>query len=161
MSCASLLTALTKSTNRSSDADVRSSPGVPAVGDDRVEGLVEGLDQAVVLAGHDRDAAGHGGAAAGVGTDDLRVAADRRVVGGGRVGAEHASFVTDEVVDRFCVLGPAEQCIRKLKELEALGVTQFNDYNMGEDPAEQIRIFGKDIIPAFRQQPATIEEVTT
>ena len=69
--------------------------------------------------------------------------------------------MTDEVVDRFCVLGPAEQCIRKLKELEALGVTQFNDYNMGEDPAEQIRIFGKDIIPAFRQQPATIEEVTT
>jgi probable F420-dependent oxidoreductase len=79
----------------------------------------------------------------------------------GRVGAEHASFVTDEVVDRFCVLGTAEQCIRKLKELDALGVTQFNDYNMGEDPAEQIRIFGKDIIPAFRQQPATIEEVTT
>src|SRR6266542_1833172 len=73
----------------------------------------------------------------------------------GRVGAEHASFVTDEVVDRFCVLGTAEDCVRKLKELESLGVTQFNDYNMGEDPAEQIRIFGKDIIPAFRQQPAT------
>ena len=44
----------------------------------------------------------------------------------GRTGAEHADFVTDEVVDRFCVLGTAEACIGKLRELEALGVTQFN-----------------------------------
>ncbi len=68
----------------------------------------------------------------------------------GQVGAEHASFVTDEVVDRFCVIGTAEECVAKLRELESLGVTQFNNYNMGEAPAEQMRIFGKEIIPAFR-----------
>ena len=36
----------------------------------------------------------------------------------GRTGAEHADFVTDEVVDRFCVLGTADECIAKLRELE-------------------------------------------
>lgn len=68
----------------------------------------------------------------------------------GRTGAEHASFVPDEVVDRFCVLGTAEQCIGKLKELESLGVDQFNIYSMVDDPDGVIRAFGRDIIPAFR-----------
>jgi probable F420-dependent oxidoreductase len=68
----------------------------------------------------------------------------------GRTGAEHAQFVTDEVVDRFCVIGAAEDCIRKLKELETLGVHQFNIYSMVDDPEGVIRAFGKDVIPAFR-----------
>ena len=70
----------------------------------------------------------------------------------GRTGAEHADFVTDEVVDRFCVLGPPDACIGKLRELEALGVTQFNIYSMQEDPgpAGIIEGFGKDVLPAFR-----------
>ncbi len=36
-----------------------------------------------------------------------------------RVGAKHGEFVTDEICDRFCVLGNAEQATAKLKELEA------------------------------------------
>lgn len=68
----------------------------------------------------------------------------------GRTGAEHASFVTDEVVDRFCVLGTPDQCLAKLRELEALGVDQFNIYSMVDDPAGVIRSFGRDLIPAFR-----------
>ena len=68
----------------------------------------------------------------------------------GRTGAEHASFVTDEVVDRFCVLGTRERCLAKLRELEALGVDQFNIYSMVDDPAGVIRSFGRDLIPAFR-----------
>jgi probable F420-dependent oxidoreductase len=68
----------------------------------------------------------------------------------GRTGAEHAQFVTDEVVDRFCVIGTTEECIRKLKELESLGVDQFNIYSMVDDPEGVIRAFGKDVIPAFR-----------
>src|SRR6266498_4015527 len=67
----------------------------------------------------------------------------------GRTGAEHASFVTDEVVDRFCVIGTADQCLAKLKELEALGVDQFNIYSMVDDPAAVIESFGKQLIPAF------------
>lgn len=68
----------------------------------------------------------------------------------GRTGAEHASFVTDEVVDRFCVLGTPDRCLAKLRELEALGVDQFNFYSMVDDPAGVIRSFGQDLIPAFR-----------
>lgn len=67
----------------------------------------------------------------------------------GRTGAEHASFVTDEVVDRFCVIGTAERCREKLRELEALGVHQFNIYSMVDDPAAVIEGFGDQIIPAL------------
>jgi probable F420-dependent oxidoreductase len=68
----------------------------------------------------------------------------------GRTGAEHAEFVTDEVVDRFCVIGTPEQCRAKLKELEGLGVHQFNIYSMVDDVAGVISGFGSDVIPAFR-----------
>ena len=43
-----------------------------------------------------------------------------------RVRAKHGEFVTDEICDRFCVLGTAEQAIAKLRELESIGVDQFN-----------------------------------
>lgn len=68
----------------------------------------------------------------------------------GRTGAEHAEFVTDEVVDRFCVIGTADQVRAKLKDLEALGVHQFNIYSMVDDVPGVITGFGKDVIPAFR-----------
>jgi probable F420-dependent oxidoreductase len=70
----------------------------------------------------------------------------------GRTGAEHAEFVTDEVVDRFCVIGTTEQCLAKLRELDALGVDQFNIYTMVDDPAEVIERFGRDIIPVFASE---------
>ena len=36
----------------------------------------------------------------------------------------------DEIVDRFCVLGTVDDHLAKLRELEALGVDQFNVYLM-------------------------------
>src|SRR5881409_24977 len=39
-----------------------------------------------------------------------------------RVGAKHGEFVTDEICDRFCVLGNTEQASEKLRELESIGV---------------------------------------
>ena len=68
----------------------------------------------------------------------------------GRAGSENAEFVTDEVVDRFCVLGTPEQVRAKLGELQDLGVQQFNIYSMVDDPRELISGFGREIIPAFR-----------
>jgi probable F420-dependent oxidoreductase len=68
----------------------------------------------------------------------------------GRRGAEHAEFVTDEIVDRFCVIGTLEQCKEKLRTLEALGVDQFNIYAMSvEGPDAIIETYGKEIIPEF------------
>lgn len=63
------------------------------------------------------------------------------------VGARHASFVTDEVVDRFCVIGSAEQVRQKLQVLREVGVDQFNLYLMNGDEHQTLEAFGRDIIP--------------
>jgi alkanesulfonate monooxygenase SsuD/methylene tetrahydromethanopterin reductase-like flavin-dependent oxidoreductase (luciferase family) len=70
------------------------------------------------------------------------------------VGSSNAAFVGDEVTDRFCVLGEAEDHIAKLRELAAAGVDQFNVYLMNGDEEEQLAIYGREIIPAFRGVPS-------
>ena len=59
------------------------------------------------------------------------------------------SFVGDEVTDRFCVLGTAEEHVAKLRELAAAGVDQFNLYLMNGDEEDQLEAYGRDVIPAF------------
>jgi probable F420-dependent oxidoreductase len=71
-----------------------------------------------------------------------------------RVGARHGEFVTDEICDRFCVLGNAEQATKKLKELESVGVDQFNVYLMTHSQEETLEAYGKEIIPQFGRVPA-------
>ena len=66
-----------------------------------------------------------------------------------RVGAAHGEFVTDEICDRFCVIGNAEQIKAKLKELEGVGVDQFNVYLMTHAQEETLAAYGNDIIPAL------------
>ena len=66
-----------------------------------------------------------------------------------RVGAKHGEFVTDEICDRFCVLGSAEQATAKLRELESIGVDQFNVYLMTEGQEEVLAAYGDNIIPEF------------
>jgi probable F420-dependent oxidoreductase len=66
-----------------------------------------------------------------------------------RVGAKHGEFVSDEICDRFCVLGNAEQAIAKLREFEAIGVDQFNIYLMTHGQEETLEAYGRDILPAF------------
>jgi probable F420-dependent oxidoreductase len=66
-----------------------------------------------------------------------------------RVGAKHGEFVTDEICDRFCVLGTPEDAAAKLKELESIGVDQFNVYLMTEGQEQTLEIYGQDIIPGF------------
>jgi probable F420-dependent oxidoreductase len=66
-----------------------------------------------------------------------------------RVGAKHGEFVTDEICDRFCVLGTPEQATEKLRELESVGVDQFNVYLMTEGQEQTLETYGKEIIPGF------------
>lgn len=66
------------------------------------------------------------------------------------VGSSNAAFVGDEVTDRFCVLGEADDHIAKLRDLEAAGVDQFNLYLMNGDEEAQVEAYGRDVIPAFR-----------
>jgi probable F420-dependent oxidoreductase len=67
----------------------------------------------------------------------------------GRAGNPDTEFVPDEIVDRFCVLGTAEDHIAKLRELEALGVDQFNVYLMHDAMEETLSGYGETVIPAF------------
>ena len=65
------------------------------------------------------------------------------------VGSSNAAFVGDEVADRFCVLGSADEHVAKLRELADAGVDQFNLYLMNGDEEQQVEAYGKDVIPAF------------
>src|SRR5213595_1475329 len=71
-----------------------------------------------------------------------------------RVGAKHGEFVSDEICDRFCVLGDVEQIKAKLKELEGVGVDQFNVYLMTHSQEETLQAFGDEIIPDLATAPA-------
>jgi probable F420-dependent oxidoreductase len=62
------------------------------------------------------------------------------------VGSSNAAFVGDEVTDRFCVLGDAEEHVAKLQELADAGVDQFNIYLMNGDEEEQLDAYAS-IIP--------------
>jgi probable F420-dependent oxidoreductase len=69
------------------------------------------------------------------------------------VGSGNAEFVTDEVVDRFCIVGPVGEQVRRLKELEEAGVTQFNIYLMCGDEEQTVEVYGQEVIPTRRQNP--------
>ena len=60
-------------------------------------------------------------------------------------------FVPDEIVDRFCVLGTAEQHIEKLKALKELGVDQFAGYLQHDNKEETLRVYGETVMPALRE----------
>jgi probable F420-dependent oxidoreductase len=64
------------------------------------------------------------------------------------VGSGNAEFVTDEVVDRFCIVGPVKEQIRRLKELEEAGVTQLNIYLMCGEEEQTVEVYGQEVIPA-------------
>jgi probable F420-dependent oxidoreductase len=64
------------------------------------------------------------------------------------VGSSNAAFVGDEVTDRFCNLGPADEHVAKLRELADAGVDQFNLYLMNGDEEEQVEAYARDVIQA-------------
>jgi alkanesulfonate monooxygenase SsuD/methylene tetrahydromethanopterin reductase-like flavin-dependent oxidoreductase (luciferase family) len=66
------------------------------------------------------------------------------------VGSSNAAFVTDEIVDRFCLVGSAADHLVRLRELAAAGVDQFNLYLMNGKEEEQLELYGREIIPAMR-----------
>ena len=67
------------------------------------------------------------------------------------VGSRNASFVTDEIVDRFCIVGPVEDHVARLRQLAAAGVDQFNLYLMNGAEEEQLELYGREVIPAMRE----------
>ena len=68
----------------------------------------------------------------------------------GRAGNPHADFVPDEIVDRFCILGPVEHHIARLKDLRELGVDQFAVYLQHDDNEHTLTAYGEHVIPVIR-----------
>ena len=65
------------------------------------------------------------------------------------VGSDNAKFVSDEVVDRFCLVGRVEAHRNKLEELAEAGVTQFNVYLMCGDEEDTLDIYRREVLPVF------------
>ena len=66
----------------------------------------------------------------------------------GRSGNPSTDFVPDEIVDRFCLVGPVEAHIEKLNLLRSLGVDHFGIYLMHDDMAGTIEAYGERVIGA-------------
>jgi len=71
-----------------------------------------------------------------------------------RVGAKHGEFVTDEICDRFSVLGSVDQITAKLRELESIGVDHYSIYLMTHSQEETLAAYGEHIIPQFKEVAA-------
>ena len=72
------------------------------------------------------------------------------------VGSDNANFVSDEVIDRFCVIGPVEQHHMKLRTLAEIGVTQFNIYLMCGDEEQTLEVYQREVLPEFLKTTARI-----
>ncbi|MFE7620385.1 TIGR03842 family LLM class F420-dependent oxidoreductase [Streptomyces sp. NPDC057496] len=67
----------------------------------------------------------------------------------GRSGNPDTKFVPDEIVDRFCLIGPVEAHLEKLRALRDLGVDQFALYAMHDAKESVIDEYGQNVIPAL------------
>jgi len=65
-------------------------------------------------------------------------------------GTEHSTYVPDEIVDRFCVIGDAEATIAKLEHLRSLGVGEINLYPHVAGFESVVETYGREIVPALR-----------
>lgn len=64
--------------------------------------------------------------------------------------ADHLGFIKDDIVDSFGVLGSVETHVQKVRELESVGVTQFNVYLMCGDEERIVEEYGKSVLPEFK-----------
>jgi len=72
----------------------------------------------------------------------------------GKAGNTHTDFVPDEVIDRFCVLGPVERQVERLAELRDLGVDQFALYLQHDAKDATLTAYGEKVIPAVNTRVA-------
>jgi len=65
----------------------------------------------------------------------------------GKAGNTHTEFVPDEIIDRFCLIGPPEHQIARLNELQALGVDQFALYLQHDAKDATLAAYGELVMP--------------
>ena len=72
----------------------------------------------------------------------------------GQAGNTHTDFVPDEIVDRFCLIGPPEAHVLACRSCADLGVDQFALYLQHDDKDGTLRSYGEHVIPAVNQREA-------
>jgi probable F420-dependent oxidoreductase len=92
---------------------------------------------------------GTGGAVPTVLTDYIKGRQGYDYAQHGRAGNTHTDFVPDEVVDRFCILGPIENHLSRLRALRDLGVDQFALYLQHDDKEHTLAEYGSHIVGAL------------
>src|ERR671914_1420109 len=65
------------------------------------------------------------------------------------VGSDNARFVSDEITDRFAIVGPPAAQRERLAALRDAGVTQFNIYLMSGEEEECLDRYGAEIVGDF------------
>src|SRR5690554_150420 len=112
-----------------------------------------------MVGNHVADIVAKYGPSTGSGTDSVPKALTDYIAGRqdydynehGRAGNTHTTFVPDEIVDRFCLMGTADDHIEKLKALKELGVDQFAGYLQHDNKEETLRVYGETVIPALAE----------
>ncbi|WP_265444659.1 TIGR03842 family LLM class F420-dependent oxidoreductase [Flexivirga meconopsidis] len=72
----------------------------------------------------------------------------------GRAGNTHAAFVPDEIVDRFCIIGPVEEQVRRIEELRELGVDQFAVYLQHDAKEHTLAGYAEHVLPQVNRAGA-------
>jgi probable F420-dependent oxidoreductase len=73
----------------------------------------------------------------------------------GRAGNSHTGFVPDEIVERFCLIGPPATQIARLNELAGLGVGHFGLYLQHDAQDATLAAYGTQVIPAVNAPVTT------
>ena len=72
----------------------------------------------------------------------------------GQAGNVHTQFVPDEIVDRFCIVGPIDTHVERMHQLKDLGVDQFAIYLQHDDKDHTLQVYGDKILPAVAEHVA-------
>jgi probable F420-dependent oxidoreductase len=69
----------------------------------------------------------------------------------GKTGNPMVDFVTDQIMDRFCLLGPASAHVERLEELREIGTDQFAVYLMHDEEEKTLAAYRDEVIPAMQR----------
>ena len=69
----------------------------------------------------------------------------------GQAGNVHTQFVPDDIVDRFCIVGPVGEHIDRMVALRNLGVDQFSIYLQHDDKDHTLQVYGEKVMPAVAE----------
>jgi probable F420-dependent oxidoreductase len=97
------------------------------------------------------DRYGHSDAVPQALTDYIRGRQDYDYNQHGQAGNTHADFVPDEIIDRFCLLGPVDAHLERLAELGELGVDQFSIYLQHDAKDHTLATYGEKVLPVLQE----------